>query len=315
MSLLSTSQTAICESVSLVLHQPHADKLQQIENCEHVPQEDETKFNKDWLKEIIIPDKYNGHSDDFLHLLSEFEKLWDANHGRIRTERHQIQLAFSDIGPDDNAPYHASLTARHFAAMQIQKLVQEDVIQAGNTEWASPMVFVSNIWLMEVQRLLPQAQRGNSEGFISPVKDGPMTWLHWRGQIFLNSRWQFLILADSDWPTRKIKNGVHESPRSLPIQSNAILPEKGTGYIPAGDRRVISKNAVSVLVPRRYCGLLVDWQHAHYALATKIDTAFGIQESLEQCRNASSSQRKLIISGMLYCRGDWTYPSLKLQTW
>lgn len=76
-----------------------------MENHEEVTQKDETRLTEDRRNEITVPDKYKDHKVAFLQLLTEFENMWEGHLGRIKTARHQIELADSDIRPVYSAPY------------------------------------------------------------------------------------------------------------------------------------------------------------------------------------------------------------------
>lgn len=65
----------------------------------------------------------------------------DGHRGRIKMAKHQIKLTSSNICPVHSTSYRADRTERKFAAKDIQKMIQEDVIERVNTERASSIVF------------------------------------------------------------------------------------------------------------------------------------------------------------------------------
>lgn len=76
---------------------------------------------KDWRNEIAVSDKYKKHNEEFLQILSDFEKTLDRQLDRIRTVKHQIERKSTDIRPVYSARYRAGPTLRNFTAKDIQK--------------------------------------------------------------------------------------------------------------------------------------------------------------------------------------------------
>lgn len=124
-----------------------------------------------------------------------------------------------------------------------------------------------------MSRLL-QAQRRNSETFISHPKDRRTYWLFGKSQTPLNVRWNFGILTDWDWRARQIKNAVNK-PQTLPVRANAIRRRKHTDDIPKSERSYsfMRKMTVDTSLPRRYRDTLKEHQHAPGALVIIIDPA------------------------------------------
>lgn len=51
------------DSVYLVCHQTHPDRLQKMTSNEQITQKDEAKLTEDWRNEISIPNKYIEHKE------------------------------------------------------------------------------------------------------------------------------------------------------------------------------------------------------------------------------------------------------------
>lgn len=103
-------------------------------NHEPVTQANETRLMEDWQIEITVFDQYEGHTDEFLQLLSEFADRCDRHPGCVRTARNGIELTSSYIRPVHSALYSAGPIVREFAAKDIQQILQEKVIELAITK-------------------------------------------------------------------------------------------------------------------------------------------------------------------------------------
>lgn len=109
---------------------------------ERVTREDEAWLTEERRDEITIPDEYKTHRDEFLQLLSEFEDMGDGHLRSIKAARYWIELTFSDICPAHSTVYRAGPIPRHLAEKKLQMMLQEEVIEPGNTEWANFITLV-----------------------------------------------------------------------------------------------------------------------------------------------------------------------------
>lgn len=67
--------------------------------------------------------------------------MWDGHLDRIKTGRYRIELKKNDIRPVHNATYFAGQTERQSVARELQKMVQQEVIEPANTKCARPIYF------------------------------------------------------------------------------------------------------------------------------------------------------------------------------
>lgn len=110
---------------------------------EEVTQRDENSFNEKWRDEMIIPEKYEAHRDEFIQVLSEFEDMWYEHLGCIKAARYCSKLTSNKLRSGHSAPYHAGPIARKFTTKNLQKIPQQEVTDPANTEMFSPIVFAS----------------------------------------------------------------------------------------------------------------------------------------------------------------------------
>lgn len=107
---------------------------------EQVAKEEETRLTEDWQNEFSIPSKYKDPRHEFLQLLFEFEAKQDGPPDHIKTVMKRIEMTTSDIRTAYSIPYCTGPTARQFAAMETQRMLQEIFIELDNREMASPIV-------------------------------------------------------------------------------------------------------------------------------------------------------------------------------
>lgn len=78
-----------------------------------------------------------------MKLLEKLEEIRHGHLGRIATEKHCIELADENVRPIHGAANRAGAKAKHFDATEIDRTLQNDVIQPATTEWEGPIVFPS----------------------------------------------------------------------------------------------------------------------------------------------------------------------------
>ena len=76
---------------------------------------------------------------DVRQLLKKYEKLFDGTLGEINTTKHRIQLK-NDALPVHAQPYRAGPSAREFEHLEVNKMLEHNVIEPAQSEWASPVV-------------------------------------------------------------------------------------------------------------------------------------------------------------------------------
>ena len=68
--------------------------------------------------------------------------MFDGTLGTISVTKHRIQLQ-PDSQPVHLQPYRAGTKAREFESAEVQRMLDDGVIERANSEWAAPVVIVS----------------------------------------------------------------------------------------------------------------------------------------------------------------------------
>lgn len=75
-------------------------------------------------------------------MLEPFQNIWDGHSGTINTATHRIVMTSPYIKPIDSAPYGAAPKLRESEKEEMERMLELGVIEPGQIEWASPVVFV-----------------------------------------------------------------------------------------------------------------------------------------------------------------------------
>lgn len=67
--------------------------------------------------------------------------MWDGHLGRIHATKYQREQNSEEVRPVHSAPYHTGPAARQLEKSEIEKMLEMNVIELAQTEWASPIVF------------------------------------------------------------------------------------------------------------------------------------------------------------------------------
>ena len=76
------------------------------------------------------------------NMLKKYESMWNGSLGKISVTEHRIQLK-DDAQPVHLQPYRAGPKAREFETAEVQRMLDNDVIEPAVSEWAAPVVIVS----------------------------------------------------------------------------------------------------------------------------------------------------------------------------
>lgn len=89
----------------------------------------------------MIADSHEKHRHEFVEMLDEFEAMRDGTVIRITTSRHGAELNSDNVRPVRSAPYRAEPAAEQLDAIEIARMLKEDIIELEIFEWASSIVF------------------------------------------------------------------------------------------------------------------------------------------------------------------------------
>ena len=82
-----------------------------------------------------------SHREKFHGVLRNFSHMWDGSLGAIRATKHHIYL-IEDAHPIACHPYRAGPKAREAEQMEVKRMRAANVIESGQSAWASPVVLV-----------------------------------------------------------------------------------------------------------------------------------------------------------------------------
>lgn len=96
---------------------------------------------EDWRSQLKLGKAMEPERARIIEMLSEFESMWDGHLGTIRQTKHRIELK-PDSKPVHQPPYRNGPDGRERERQEIQKMLDMDVIEEAECEWASPILFV-----------------------------------------------------------------------------------------------------------------------------------------------------------------------------
>lgn len=121
-------RSSTVDFINIVHHKPSPDRLQQLKRHETVQRTDNDRLNNDWGDEVKIDDKYEEHGVEFLKFLKEFGDMWVTHLERITTTKPRTELTSDTVRTVKSALYRAGPPERKFAATELDRLLQEEVI-------------------------------------------------------------------------------------------------------------------------------------------------------------------------------------------
>ncbi|CAN8061906.1 unnamed protein product [Agarophyton chilense] len=96
---------------------------------------------RQWQDTVQIGEENGQLRGRIIDLLVEFETMWSGYLGQIKATQHCIEL-LSDSNPIYQQPYRAGPKARDVEFKEVERTLQEGVIEPANSDWASPVVLV-----------------------------------------------------------------------------------------------------------------------------------------------------------------------------
>lgn len=72
--------------------------------------------------------------DEFVDKLSKFQAKWDGHFGCINVTKHPIELLHDSLQPAYSAPYRTGPTIREIEIFEIDKMMQQKVIEPAQIE-------------------------------------------------------------------------------------------------------------------------------------------------------------------------------------
>lgn len=94
-----------------------------------------------WKNKVQLSNKYGGYRKQFLHMLTEFQSMWDEHIGQVNIAKHCIELTLDNTQPICCAPYRARPNAREYENAEIEKMLTQNVIDPAQTKWAAQIIF------------------------------------------------------------------------------------------------------------------------------------------------------------------------------
>lgn len=94
-----------------------------------------------WESDVHIGVENEQVREDVLSLLSEYRRMWSGELGKIVATKHRIELQ-PDAKPVYQTPYRAGHKSREFQQKEVDRMLTDKVIEAAQSEWASPVVLV-----------------------------------------------------------------------------------------------------------------------------------------------------------------------------
>ena len=93
-----------------------------------------------WHSQVSIGERAEVERPRILEFLDPFQSMWDGHLGEIHHVKHRIELK-EGAKPVFQPPYRAGPDKREKERAEIQKMLDMDVIEEAECEWASPVVF------------------------------------------------------------------------------------------------------------------------------------------------------------------------------
>ena len=111
-----------------------------IDQHSQVLKEDKQALDRDWRDEVNIDKQNEDERQRLNEILAAFQHMWDGRLGNINITQHRIDLK-PDTKPVFQPPYRAGPRQRELEQMEIQRMLEQDVIEPSMSEWAAPIVF------------------------------------------------------------------------------------------------------------------------------------------------------------------------------
>lgn len=76
-------------------------------------------------------------------MLYEFQTIWDGNLCRMDVVKYRIELLRDHVQPVYSTHYRAGTKTREFKKVKIDTMIEQEVLEPAQTEWAAPIVFAT----------------------------------------------------------------------------------------------------------------------------------------------------------------------------
>lgn len=101
-----------------------------------------SKNPKEWKEHLKLDHLSETLKDQVVNMLSKHDSMWAGSLGEISITQHRIELQ-KDAKPIYQAPYRAGSKAREVERIEVDRMLQEGVIEPATSEWASPVVLIT----------------------------------------------------------------------------------------------------------------------------------------------------------------------------
>lgn len=106
---------------------------------------DDNKFDKGKHHSVYVGAEYAINRSEILDMLAEFQNMGVGRSGSTDMPKTGIKLIEPYVRPINPAPFHAGLTAREFAKVEIDKRLPIKVTLPAQSECASTIAFAPKI--------------------------------------------------------------------------------------------------------------------------------------------------------------------------
>lgn len=95
-----------------------------------------------WRDTVNTPSENAAHQTWFINMPEQFQEMWDGHFGKISSASHRVKLFSPEPRPTHAVPYHVGSKVQAAERRDINKMFPMKVIEASQTEWALPIVFI-----------------------------------------------------------------------------------------------------------------------------------------------------------------------------
>lgn len=140
-SSTKTRATDSNDTVRVVHYKGPVDRATQIERHADIQNKNTERLVHGWRQDIGIVYKYGSYQTRFLCMLSDFYHIRAARPECINTAEHRIKLLKPSTRPLHSALYRVGPGICKFERAEINKMLNESIIEHAQTKCASPIAF------------------------------------------------------------------------------------------------------------------------------------------------------------------------------
>jgi hypothetical protein len=100
------------------------------------------KYPIEWKEHLNLDHLSETLRDQVVNILSKHDSMWAGSLGEIYITQHRMELQ-KDAKHIYQAPYRAGSKAREVERIEVDRMLQEGVIEPATYEWASPVVLIT----------------------------------------------------------------------------------------------------------------------------------------------------------------------------